>query len=180
MAATQSRQITMPVNIAGSSKFGRYPLISSERTYNRYVSDGFGIDFSGWIKRTSFPGDIEGRAAFPSIGGFILVVRGASVYRLAHINSTPIFLFNIGSSTGLVTIAENLSSQISIVGGNEWWIYNYSDNSFAQITPTGDLVPGFVRYQNSFFLLGNEQSAVNSQIWEVYYGGAGTSVSLII
>ncbi|MES2218969.1 MAG: hypothetical protein V4501_11225 [Pseudomonadota bacterium] len=175
-----ARQITMPVNISGSSKFGRYPLISSERTYNRYTSDGFGVDFSGWIKRTTFPGEVEGRGAFPSIGGFILIVRGASVYRLAHINSTPIFLFNIGSSTGLVTIAENLSSQISIVGGNEWWIYNYLDNSFAQITPTGDLVPGFIRYQNSFFLVANTTAAVNSQVWQVYNGGAGTTVTLNI
>lgn len=180
MASSGHQQITLPVLISGSSKFGRYPLISAERTYNRYVSDNFGVDFSGWIKRTTFEGNIEGRAAFVSDGGFILVVRGASVYRLAHINSTPIFLFNIGSSTGLVTIAENLSSQIAIVGGGECWIYNYVDNSFAQFTLDPDIVPNYVTYQNSFFLFGNQRSSPNSSIWAVYDGDSGTNINLNI
>lgn len=172
------RQIA--VNISGSSKFGIHPLISSERTYNRYVSDGFGVDFSGWKRKTNFTGIQEGRDLFPSNGGFMLAVRGASVYRLDHINSTPIFLFNIGSSTGFVTIDENLSGQIAIVGGQELWIYNYEDNLFAQFTLDPDILPGFVRYQNSFFLFGNTQSAPNNKIWAVYNGGSGTSITLNI
>lgn len=181
MALTKAQgQITMPVLVSGSSKFGRYPLISAERTYNRYISDGFGVDFSGWARRTSFDTTVEGRGAFPSIGGFILVVRGASVYRLDHITSSPQFLFNMGSSTGFVSIDENLSNQIAIVGGGECWIYNYQDNTFGQPTLDPDLVPNTVKYQDTFFLFGNGSTAQNGDYWFVYGAGSGFNLTFNI
>ena len=37
-----------PVNIVGSSIFGRYPKISIEKTYNMFMSDKFMVPYSGY------------------------------------------------------------------------------------------------------------------------------------
>ncbi len=40
----------MPLDIVGSTKFGRYPKISVEQTWNMIISDGFLVPFAGYLK----------------------------------------------------------------------------------------------------------------------------------
>ena len=37
-----------PINIVGSSTFGRYPKISIEKTYNMFISDEFLVPYAGY------------------------------------------------------------------------------------------------------------------------------------
>ena len=37
-----------PLNVVGSSTFGRYPKISIEKTYNMFMSDNFMVPYSGY------------------------------------------------------------------------------------------------------------------------------------
>lgn len=180
MAQINNDAQAVPVKIVGGSVFGRYPLISSERTYNMYVSDNYLIDFAGWKQALTTPGSIQGRGFyFSEKGGFIIWVKGASVYRVDHINNTPTFLFTIGSSTGFVSIADNLSSQVAIVGGGECWVYNYVDNVFGQPTLNPDLVPGYVAYHDTHFVFGNASTAQNGSYWFIYNTAAGFELAYV-
>jgi hypothetical protein len=165
--------VEVPVRIVGSSVFGVHPIISSERTYNMFVSDNWLINFAGW--RTALEllsSGVEGRGLFHSIrGNFLIVVAGANVYRIDMITGAPSIVGNLGNSTGEVFIDENLASQIGIVATPELWIYNYSTNSFGQpssITSNTDLIPNYITYQNTHFIIGNGIKTAAGSQWFVY------------
>ena len=86
MSIQKSQQV--PVAVVGSSKFGLYPKINDERTYNMFISDEWLINYAGYQKVSNVVDDAEGRGLFHSIrGNFAIAVIGSAVYR-----------FNPGSS----------------------------------------------------------------------------------
>ncbi len=116
----------VPVAVTGSSIFGRFPKISSERTYNLYLSDEWLINTSGYERILEIFPTGEGRGIFNSIrGGFMLVVVNASVYSISSVLGTT-FIGNLATANGEVFIDENLNAQICIVDGFNAYIYNYS------------------------------------------------------
>lgn len=48
MSLTKIQQV--PVNVVGSSTFGRYPKISLETTYNMFISDDWLVNYAGFQK----------------------------------------------------------------------------------------------------------------------------------
>lgn len=168
----------VPVKIVGSSSYGRYPFISAERTYNMFISkSGDGkemlVNFAGFFRSVALGGSTtEGRGIFHSVrGGFLLVVTGSSVYRIDSVASAPIFLFSLGSSTGPAVMDENLASQIGIVAGGEMWIYNYTLNVFGQpatVLSNTNLIPNYITYQNTQFIIGNAKETAAGSQWYVY------------
>lgn len=128
----------------------------------------------------------EGRGIFNSIrGGIVVVVVNSAVIVLSDtLNKTTVG--NLNTSSGEVFMAENLSSQICIVDGKDAWIYNYSlpaPNLVRQTNGalgTGDLVPNYVEYHNTYFLFGNNnQTAGNGSKWYVYSFATATGASAI-
>ena len=163
----------IPVNVVGSSSFGRYPKISVEKTYNMFISDGWLVDFAGFQAISQVPSSATGRGSFVSIrGGFALVVIGSGVYKISS-NISVQFIRNINSTFGGVSIDENLNSQIAIADGQELWIYNYVTNEFTlqallYSPATGspyNVRPSYVIYHNSFFLIASSSSSTNPQLW---------------
>lgn len=176
----------VPVNVVGSSKFGRYPKISAERTYNMYVSDEWLINLPGFKLKTALASSetTEGRGAFHSIrGGFVLIVVGSVVYRL-NANLAPVFIGTIGTSMGEVFLDENLNSQICIVDGQDAYIYSYVSNALTPQTlthPDGVCIPNYVCYHNTFFLFGSNPNSVNPQLWFAFVpDAAGDPINDII
>ncbi len=106
----------IPVKIVGSSIFGRHPIISDERTWNMFISDGWLLNFAGYQQAVDIlPQGIEGRGLFHSTrGNFLLAIFASNIYRIDQ-NLGWTFLFSMGTSTGEVFMDENLSSQICIV-----------------------------------------------------------------
>jgi hypothetical protein len=128
----------VPVNVVGSSTFGRYPKISLEKTYNMFISDEWLINYAGFQKVSDIlPLESgEGRALYNSVrGGFLIAVVSSSVYKLDN-NLLPEFIGNINTMTGEVIIDENLSSQICIIDGQSAYIYNYINNTLTEQTLT--------------------------------------------
>src|SRR5271168_333143 len=74
----------IPINIVGSSTFGRYPKISVERTYNMFVSDNFLVPYAGYkiaIPSALFDDAVEGRGCYSSKKlGRMVIVMDANVY----------------------------------------------------------------------------------------------------
>lgn len=163
----------LDVKIVGSSDYGRFAFSNAERTYNMFIFDDTLVPFYGYKKSLELLNyNIEGRGLFVSIrGGFLIVVIGSIVYRVDEINSIPMILFTLGTDRGDVYIDENLSSQICIVANPELWIYNYTTNTFgkpASIIANTDLVPNYVTFQNTFFIIGNGIKSPAGSQWFVY------------
>lgn len=161
------------LEVVGSSKFGRYNKINAEKTYNMFISDGWLVTFPGYRKVFEFLPTGEGRGLFRSFRADLMIaVVNAIVYRVSINESGDISRQQIGilnTSSGPVYIDENLAGQICIVDGFNVYIYNYtlSDNLTVQTIPP-DLVPSYVKYHNTFFLIGNNNTSVLSTPWYAF------------
>lgn len=168
----------VPVKIAGSSVFGRHPIINDERTWNMFLSDEWLINFAGYNQAVEILGTgIEGRGLFHSIrGNFLIAVLGSNIYRIDP-NLGFSFLISIDTSTGEVFMDENLSSQIAIVDGTSTaYIYNYTTETIGVIdfVNTGGgttFTPNYVTYQNTYFIFGNGDKTTAGSQWFVYRSG---------
>jgi hypothetical protein len=168
----------VPVSVVGSSIFGRFPKISSERTYNLYISDEWLINTSGYARILEIVPEGEGRGIFNSIrGGFMIVVVNSTVYSISNVLAVTT-IGTIATAHGEVFIDENLASQICIVDGVNAYIYNYSlgfPNLTVQVTTP--LVPNYVVYHNTFFLFGNAAATGTGSSWYAYVTASPTTIS---
>jgi hypothetical protein len=155
----------LPVNIVGSSIFGRYPKISIEKTYNMFMSDNFMVPYSGYaigITAANFINAIEGRAIFTSTKfDDLVVVEGNSVflvnitYSQAQEKVTFFQVFKIGTlqtQTGVVYIAENNKPQIGISDGTAFYVYDPTLSPVFQAVPLS-FTPGYLTFHDTYFIL---------------------------
>jgi hypothetical protein len=166
MAITRGQNFKQyPINIVGSSIFGRYPKISTEKTYNMFISDEFLVPYAGYqiaISSTTFNLGKEGRAIFSSIKfGRLVVVVDNSVYLVninysqlynKVINSQTILIGTLNTSTGVVYITENNKPQICISDGTNIYIYDPALSPSFQTISTIDFVPGYVTFHDTYFI----------------------------
>lgn len=160
-----------PLNVVGSSTFGRYSKISSEKTYNMYISDGWLVNFSGYKKVLAPTAGGYGRGIFNSIrGGFTIVVINATVYKVSPaLNETAIG--TLETTSGPVFMAENLNNQICIVDGLNAYIHSYATSAInltKQSLGIPGLLPLYVSYHNTRFLIGNGNPTNSGAKWYAY------------
>lgn len=177
----------VPLNIVGSSIFGRYPKISIEKTYNMFMSDTFMVPYSGYeiaINASKFNNGKVGRGCFTSTKfNRLVIVIDENVY-LVNINYNTIshnpsvtnvlFIGKLQTRTGVVYITENNKPQIAISDGNSIYIYDPTGpsqmppvapfsiaQSFTPGSPdvTGPLtfVPGYITFHDTYFLCAAKQ-----------------------
>lgn len=194
MGTSKSQQV--PVNVRGSSVFGVYPKISSEITINMFQSDGWMINYAGYKSIAETNGAGTGRGFFRSIrGGFMVAVIGSQVYTIdSSLNAQPvqggINAGKLDTSSGEVFLDENLSKQICIVDGVKAYILSYDSNGNFTLTPqtlTRDntnigtpIIPGYVCYHNSFFLIASALTSQDNQNWYVFSRKDDTHIQLNI
>ena len=159
MAVTSGSQ-QIPIEIVGSSTFGRYETVSASRTYNMFITtSGDGkeqwlVNFAGYeaVKTLVQEGTSVGRGLFHSIrGNFLIAVVGTSVFRINSVTSAAVLVGSLVSASGEVSIDENLASQICITDGSVAYIYNYGSSAFgpAVYNPGApDFTPNYVTFQN--------------------------------
>ena len=174
----QERQV--PVNIVGSSIFGRYNKISSEKTVNMFISDDWLVSFDGW-KRVAdiIPATLEGsgRGFFTSIRNNIAVaVVNSSVYVISSALMIT-FVGDISTSEGDVFMDENLNNQICIVDGLNMYIYSFDLNIITKQVLEVNLIPNYVTYHNTFFLIGNADTTSNGAAWYAFSYESPTTVT---
>lgn len=171
----------IPINIVGSSSFGNYPKISLEKTYNMFESDGFLVPYPAYHKVIeTIVGGKEGRGLFRSFRGDLMVaVVDSSVYKI-DINLSAQLVGTLNTSIGEVFMDENLQQQICIVDGSSMYIYNYALNQLVRQTggPLGsDLIPNYVTYHNTFFVIGNGNTTGTGDRWYTYERSGATTVT---
>lgn len=187
----------IPVKIVGGNKFGRYPKISDEQSFNLVVSDSFLVSYAGYKKVKDIlanPG-AEGRAIYSSTrGGFMIAVIENFVFKIQGPSNNLIVqnLFTLNTFNGDVFIDENIAGQIAIADGQSLWIYNWVTNAPAQEAPlpnnpdTGNPIkPGYVTYHDGYFIVPDLESAAwylsapnNGLSW--LWGAGGVAVSAAI
>lgn len=175
-----SRCREFPVNVVGSSTFGRYNRISTEKTYNMFISDDWLINFPGYKKQLELePGGV-GRGQFRSIrGNFLIIVVAQYVYKVDQ-NLAATQIGTLNTFKGKVHIDENLAFQICVVDGTNAWIYDYNSAvpAFTMQALAANLTPAYVTYHNSFFLFGNSNNTASSASWYAYRFNTATTITL--
>lgn len=155
------------LKVVGGCTFGRNHKVSSERTYNMFVSDDTLIQTPGYKKvLTPGVGD-NGRAIYASSrGGFMISVIGNTVSRIAGPPNAleESTIFELDTFFGDVTIDENSAYQIAICDGLDLWIYNWRSNTVQQaVLPINldtevTIVPGYVTYHDGYFIVPDTSS----------------------
>ncbi len=154
-----------PLNIVGSSTFGRYPKISIEKTYNMFMSDQFMVPYAGYnigIPAVNFLDAIEGRAIFTSTKfNQLVVVEGSSVFLVNIIYSQTqekvefFQVFRIGTlqtQSGVVYIAENNKPQIGFSDNSAFYLYDPTLTPSFQAVPL-NFTPGYLTFHDTYFIL---------------------------
>lgn len=168
----------VPINIVGSSSFGRYPKISIEKTYNMYISDNWLVPFAGYqiaIPQSIFTMGGTGRGNHTSnklnrlicvVGSFIYLVDiffDQSVemsfdYNVSIINATS----PMATATGPVWITEtNQPNQIVISDNVNVYVYDpFNPNGYTFYIADGDgavpsvttllFTPGYVDFHDNY------------------------------
>src|ERR1700741_1875433 len=171
-----------PLNLVGSSTFGRYPKISIEKTYNMFMSDNFMVPYAGYqiaVAQEALANFVEGRAIFTSTKfNRLVVVEGQSVF-LVNIQYNQEFervdffqVFRIGllqTRTGVVYIAENNKPQIGFSDGTAFYIYDPTLMPVFQAIPL-TFVPGYLTFHDTYFILASK----GTNQWQLSANNDGT------
>lgn len=160
-----------PLNIVGSSTFGRYPKISAEKTYNMFISDGWLVNYSGYqtamSAATFFNQGKQGRGVHTSTKlGKMVVVIDSNVYlvniffdqnTMHTLDESAVLIGSLQTSTGDVFITENNKPQVVISDGVQIYFYDPSLTPKFQIatdnaTDPINFTPGFIDFHDTYIL----------------------------
>lgn len=159
----------IPLDIVGSTKFGRYPKISVEQTYNMIISDDFMVPYAGHLEVANIADQAEGRGIFTSVNfNHMIVVIANGVY-IVSTNNSFTKVGTLVTYFGDVFIDENNTNQVAICDLQNIYIYSYLTGTF--VTATLDFIPGYISYQNGRFIA----AAIGTDTWRLSAPGDGTS-----
>lgn len=167
MAVSRAREI--PIDVVGSSTFGIHEKVSPAKTYNMYISDEWLVNYPGYKKIVDLlresDSNGEGRGLFRSIRGNIAIAVIAQSVWLLDSGTGISFIGTLNTSSGPVFMDENLNGQICIVDGVNAYIYNRFTFALTVQDLQVDIVPSYVCYHNTYFLLGNGLTTGNGAAW---------------
>jgi hypothetical protein len=157
---------SMPLNIVGSSVFGRYAKVSNEKTYNMLISDGFLVDYGGY--QIAIPNlGTEGRGASTSTkSGRIVAVFDNKVYLIniffdqslaMSYDTSAVQIGRLLTNTGPIYITENNKPQILISDNLSLYLYDPTLSPAFQQVPNLAFVPGYVSFHDTYFLCAASQ-----------------------
>jgi hypothetical protein len=146
---------TLPLDIVGSTVFGRYPKIGIEQTYNMIISDDWLVPYAGYQKVASIMPTGEGRGIYNSIRyRHLIVVIDNGVYAVNQSQAVT-KIANIRTFSGDVFMDENNAGQIAICDKSSIYIFDYVNNTFQRATLDADFIPGYVCFQDGYFIAPN-------------------------
>lgn len=157
----------IPLDIVGSTAFGRYPKISLEQTFNMMISDNWLVPYAGYLTAATIAaGGQQGRGLYASTKYkhlFAVIDNGLytidSNFGMARIASLTTF-------TGDVFIAENDARQIGITDRQNIYIFDYGTHTFS--TAVIDFVPNFIAFQDgNFIAAASVDAGSNTNTWRL-------------
>jgi hypothetical protein len=180
MIARSPTSRAVPINVVGSSTFGRYPKISIEKTYNMFMSDDWMVPYAGYQKAIPNIG-LVGRALYTSTKlGKMVAVFDNKVYLIdiffdfdtqMSIDTSVTQIGELFTSTGVVYIAENNKPQICISDGTSIYIYDATLTPAFQAISTPDFIPGYITFHDTYFIA----AATGTNTWRLSGQNDGTT-----
>lgn len=169
----------IPVDVVGSSTFARHKKISSALMVNMFISDEWATNFAGYQRYIELSTGGKGRGIYRSVRGNVIVaVINSEVWLLQANGAQPVNVGNLSTHSGDVFMDENLNAQICIVDGQNAYILTYGGPpSLTQQVIAGSLIPNYVKYHNTFFLLGNADTTSNGAAWYAYQFNSPTTIA---
>jgi hypothetical protein len=143
----------LPLKIVGSTKFGRYPWMSSEETFNMIMSDDNLVPFAGYrrVLEINPTGDGRGIDSSSKNGKQYAVIDNDIWAIEADLSYT--FIGSLTSYVGDVYIAENNGGQLVFSDSVNLYVYNYITDDFAVRTPEElGFKPGYITFQDGRFI----------------------------
>lgn len=165
---------SLPLQIVGSTTFGRYPKISVEQTFNMIISDNFLVPYAGHKKISSISSGGVGRALYSSNRlGLLIAVVDSGVYIIDDQSGFSAQLIGtLETNTGDVFIDENNANQIAICDKKDIWIYTTPLVGPATFTKAViNFVPGYITFQDTYFIAPD----LNSDRWRLSGNNDGLS-----
>lgn len=174
MMSTQAQNSVQqfPLGLVGSTKFGRYPKVTTEETYNMIISDSTMVPYAGFAARIALNPQGKGRSAYASTASDLIVaVVGSGVY-LVFAGLTFQFVGSLYTTSGNVFIAENNNKEIAITDGSNIYVYNYGTDQFSVSTtgtpgtgqfqiPSNLTHPGYITFQDGRLIV----AGLNTTNW---------------
>lgn len=156
MKARAPAQTQIPLDIVGSTAFGRYPKISLEQTFNMIMSDGWMVPSAGYKKIAQIDDEGEGRGIYSSSRfNHLIAAINDGIYTLSPSNSLS-RVATIDTSAGDIFMDGNNADEIAICDRDSIYIYNFRTNTFgrASTSPSTslDFIPGYVAFQSGYFV----------------------------
>ena len=184
----------IPVNLVGGSTFGRYPKISTERTWNMFMSDNWLVPYAGYqiaLLASQLGGNTVGRACFYSVKlDALILVLSNEIYLVKVlynqqnqqiINYSARLIGTTVSTSGIVYVAENNKPQLLFSDNNTLYLYDPAASpafvNINAVTPL-DFTPGYITFHDGYFIAAasnNEQyspPAQNTWILSGFNNGA--------
>jgi len=170
----------VPWQIVGSTKFGRYPKISHEQTFNMIRADDFLVDYAGYKNILSLNPEGQGRGIYSSAPSEkVYAVIGDSIYAISVYATTKAGaktyirsrIGMIESFAGDVFIAENNTNQVAFCDQHKIYIYNYVAGTFTIPTLPDGVNPNYIAFQDERFIIADS----NSSEWFLSALGDGTN-----
>ncbi len=162
-----------PIPILGVGTKSRSNNVTAQRRLNCYIDESddkstmvaYGLPgLTGWFYSGAAP--IRG---FYALGDYVYIVTNNSVSRININTAVQTVLGTIGTSTGLVDIADN-GLQVMFVDGSKGYIFTLATLVFVQITDVDfPVAPGSVVFQDSFFIVNDTNT--NRYQWSASYNG---------
>jgi hypothetical protein len=146
----------IPLEIVGSTKFGRFPKMSSEQTFNMIISDDWLVPFGGYQMINKISPQGQGRGILTSTKfNKIYMVIDNDAYSYDSSGSRNI-IGTLQTFVGDVYIAENNIDQVIFSDSENLYCYNTITNDFDTITATTlGFTPGYITFQNGRFITGD-------------------------
>jgi hypothetical protein len=178
-----------PININGSSTFGRYPKISIEKTYNLFSSDDWLVPYAGYQSVQNLNLGNVGRGIHTSTKLNRLVsVVDEKVYLIniffdqnlaKTFDTQAIHIGTLQTDDGVVYIAENNKPQILFSDNVNLYIYDRTLTPSFQTISTIDFTPGYIDFHDTYFLCAASQdnfySPPANNTWRLSDSNDGTS-----
>lgn len=169
----QQQIVDVPLGMVGGNKFGRYPKISLESTYNMIVSDNALVPYAGYataLRNDFILANGFGRGLYSSTDADIMIaVVGDQVYKIdKHLVATLVSLYPMETSEGDVFITENNGNQIIITDNVGMYVYNWLTDTYYSISG-GTITwpyaavgnPGYCSFQNGNVIV----ALIGTQKW---------------
>ena len=175
MIARSGNFQSLPLNVVGSSTFGKFPKISIEKTINLFMSDNWLVPYSGYVVgvlSTFFGNGVSGRGLFASTKfDRLVVVISQNVYLVNisfnQINLTvesfsSVLIGSLETTEGVVYITENNKPQLLISDSVGLYLYDPAATPVFS-KPAIDFTPGYITFHDTYFI----SAATNTNTWRL-------------